>query len=100
MIRRKSQKGIKRGPYRKYRANFARHVADIFCDRMEELGLYPALITDNNKGKITAPTLRRVLNGAGGTNINTLAIVADLLDMEIIIRPRPKQKDTEDEDNG
>lgn len=88
MYQKKSTKGIKRAPYRKIDAGFDRYVAEVFGNRMNELGVTQTYLCEENRGKITQPTLSRVLRGRGGTNINTLAVVADILGMEIIIKAK------------
>lgn len=93
MYIRKSTKGIKRGPYNKQPTRFDKHVAEIFSDRINALGITQAKLLEDNKGKVSTPTLSRILNGNGGSNINTIAAVAEMLGMEIVIRPI--QNDTE-----
>ena len=96
MFKRVSTKGIMRGPYKKSNTGFERYVADVFCDRFAELGITQTKFLEDGGNKITHPTLCRVLNGHGGANINTIHTIADMLGLEIIIRP--KQQDNEDKD--
>lgn len=95
MYKKKSTKGIKRGPYKKQNSGFERYVAEVFCKRFYELNISQQQLLDDTGNKITAPTLSRILNGCGGTNINNVAAVAEMLGLEIIIRP--KQTETENE---
>lgn len=82
--------------YKRKKMRFNEYVAKVFCDRVFELGMSATDVARNSNSTITQATMSRILNGVGNTSINSLAIVADLLDMEIIIRP--KQKDDENKD--
>lgn len=96
MIKRKSTKGIKRRPYKKQYKGFEQYVADVFGEVFNEMNISQTQLIEKTGGKITQSTLSRVLNGHGGTNINNVAAVADMLGLEIIIRP--KQEEDEDTD--
>lgn len=80
--------------YKRKKMGLNEYIAKVFCDRIFELKTNAAEIVRNSKDSITPATVSRILNGIGSTSINSLAIVADLLDMEIIIQP--KKKDNED----
>lgn len=82
--------------YKRKKMGFNEYVAKTLCTRIFELDTSAAEVARKSNDAITPSTMSRILNGVGSTSINTLAIVADLLDMEIIIRP--KQKDNEDKD--
>lgn len=84
----------KTGPnrYKRKKMGFNEYVAKTLCDRIFELDTTAAEVARNSKNSITQATLSRVLNGVGNTSINSLAIVANLLDMEIIIRPKQTDK--------
>lgn len=93
MLRRRSTKGKKRGPYRRYNTKFERYVADVFCDRLDELDITQLQLIERTGNKISQPSLSRVLKGSSASNINTIATVADMLGLEIIIRPKQTEED-------
>lgn len=95
MYQRKSTKGVRRGPYRKAKVGLAQYAAEVFTERLRELGVTLCKFAEDNEGKISYPTLSRIVNGSGGTSANSLGVVADMLGLEIIIRP----KQTEENEN-
>lgn len=88
-------KGRGQGRWRKTR--FCEYVARVLCKRAYALEMTLADIARASKGNITQPTLSRVFNGVGSTSIDTLAIVADLLGLEIIIQPKQTKEENTDE---
>lgn len=95
MYKRRSTKGQKRGPYRRYKNNFDRVVAEVFGERLNELGITQMQLIEKTGNKVTQPTLSRLLNCRGATSINTMATVADMLGLEIIFRPKQKEENEE-----
>lgn len=96
MLIKRSTKGIKRGPYKKRNTGFEKYVADVFCERIYELDITQTQLLEDTGNKVSAPSLSRVLNGHGGTNINTIATIADMLGLEIIIRPKQEEDENND----
>lgn len=92
MYEKKSTKGIKRGPYKKHNKGFEKYAAEVFCNKMRELDITQTQLLANTGNKVSVPTLSRVLNGNGGSNINTISAVADMLGLEIIIRPKQTEE--------
>lgn len=93
MLKRRSTKGKKRGPYRRYNNRFERYVSDMFCERLEELNISQMDLIESTGNKISQPTLSRILRGSAAANINTIATVAEMLGLEIIIRPKQTEDD-------
>lgn len=87
MLKRRSTKGIRRRPYKKQVSGYEKYVAEVFCDRLNELDISQTQLLLDNGGRITAPTLSRVLKGHGGASINTVAAIAEMLGLRIIIKP-------------
>lgn len=77
----------------KFKNDFADYVAQTFNKRLKELGLSKFRFINENNEFSNRPTLTRILRGDGGSNITTVAHYAEMLGLEIIIRP----KQTEDE---
>lgn len=95
MYNKKSTKGVRRRPYKRQNSGFERYVADVFCERFNELNISQQQLLDDTGRRIATPTLSRILKGHGGANINNVATLADMLGLEIIIR---KKQDNEAED--
>lgn len=81
--------------YKRRKMGFNAYVGEVFTERIFELGLTQAQIAREHVDSISQPALSRLLNGIGSCSINTLAIVADILDLDIIIQP----KQTKDNEN-
>lgn len=96
MIKRKSTKGIKRKPYKKQNKGFEQYVAEVFCNRFNEMDVTQTKLIEDTGRKVTPATLSRVLKGNGGANINNVATIADMLGLEIIIRPKREEDECED----
>lgn len=80
----------------KFNNTFNEYVATVFKDRMKELGISGNRFVEENADFSTRPTLRRILSGKrGGSNINTIAHYADLLGLELIIRPKQNNDGTD-----
>lgn len=92
MIKRKSLKGTKRKPYKKQNKGFEQYVADVLCERFNELNVTQTQLIEESGNKVTQATFSRVLNGNGGANINNVAAIADMLGLEIIIRPKQTEE--------
>lgn len=88
MIKRKSLKGIKRRPYKKHNKGFEQYVSEVFCEAFNSLNISQTQLIEETGSKVTQSTFSRVLNGCGGANINNVAAIADMLGLEIIIRPK------------
>lgn len=71
-----------------FQNDFSRYVAETFNHRLKELGLSKNRFVNTHIEFTNRPTLMRILRGEGGANINTVAHYADLLGLEIIIRPK------------
>lgn len=80
----------------KFKNDFPDYVAKAFKKRLKEKGLSQYRFVNEHTECTNRPTLMNILRGANGTNISTLAHYADLLGLEIIIRP--KQTDNENKD--
>lgn len=93
MIKRKSTKGIKRRPYKKHCKGFEQYVADMLSERFNELNVTQSQLIEESGNKVTQATFSRILNGNGGANINNVAAIADMLGLEIIIRPKQTEED-------
>lgn len=96
MIKRKSTKGIKRRPYKKQNKGFEQYVSEVFCEAFNNMNVSQTQLIEETGNKITQTTFSRVLNGYGGTNINNVAVIADMLGLEIIIRPKQTEDECED----
>lgn len=96
MYNRKSTKGIKRGAYKKHNNGFEYYVAETFCKRFNELDITQKQLLEDGGNTVSHPTLTRILRGYGGASINTIAAVADMLGLEIIIKPKTKEDENID----
>lgn len=72
---------------RGFNNNFPEYVANVFKDRLQELGLSQYKFIGSAE-HTNQPTLTRMLKARGSTNIKTLAHYAEKLGLEIIIRPK------------
>lgn len=70
--------------------DFPKYVAEIFTERLKELGKSKYRFVRENP-IVNQPTLDRLLRGEGSTNIKTMAYYAEVLGLEVIIR---KKRDT------
>lgn len=74
--------------------DFPQYAAEIFRERLKELGMsryrFIREFPVSNQG-----TLERILNGMGGTNVQTMAHYCECIGLELIIQ---KKKDNESED--
>lgn len=84
--------------YKRRKIGFNVYVGEVLTERVFELGMTQAQIAREHVDSISQPALSRILNGIGNTSINTLAIVADILGMDIIIQPKQTKKEKTDED--
>ena len=73
---------------KKFKNDFAKYVAEAFTERLNELGLSKNRFINTFADITNRPTLTRILQGRGGSNIETIAHYADLLGLEIIIRKK------------
>lgn len=78
----------------KFKNHFPDYVAKVFNERIRELGMSKYFFLNKYADLANRPTLTRILRGNGGTNIATIAHYAELLGLEIVIRPKKKK------DNG
>lgn len=69
------------------KTDFSKYVGKAVSKRFAELGLSQYRFVQCFRG-VTHPTLRRILRGTPGSNINSVASVCDALGLEIIIRPK------------
>lgn len=76
--------------------DFPEYVAKVFKERLNELGISQYRFINEYAELTNRPTLTRILRGSGSSSIMTIAHYADLLGLEIIIRP--KRQDNEDKD--
>ena len=81
---------------RNFKNDFPKYVASVFKARLKELGLSQYRFVNERTEYANRPTLTRILRGDGSSSISTIAHYADMLGMEIIIRP--KEQDNEDKD--
>lgn len=81
---------------KKFQNDFPKYVAQVFKERLKELGLSQYRFINDNVEFANRPTLTRILRGDGGSNIATVAHYADMLGLEIIIRPKQKEDENKD----
>lgn len=73
---------------KKFENGFAKYIAEKFKERLKELGMTQYKFVNSQPDYTNHPTLRRILKGEGGSNIETIAHYADLLGLELIIRKK------------
>lgn len=76
---------------KRFKNDFSQYVAEKFKERLQELGLSQYKFIMSNPDYTNHPTLRRMLQGKGGTYAETVAHYADLLGLEIIIRKKEEK---------
>lgn len=64
------------------------YVGEQFRKRMEELDISIYRFTENLRDASSRPTFRRIMKGDGNTRLDSIAYYADLLGLEVIIRPK------------
>lgn len=69
---------------------FQKYIGKTFTDRLNELGLNKNKFATKNNLYKEHNTILRVFNGTGGCTMSTILKYAELLDLEIIIRPKEK----------
>lgn len=82
----------------KHDNDFPHYVAAVFKDRLKKLGISQYKFLNTYADLAGRPTLTRIMHAHGGTNIKTLAHYADLLGLEIVIRPKTEKTPAYNED--
>lgn len=82
----------------KLRKHFPDYVAKEFRKQFKRQGLSQYRFLKNNEGTVTRQTLTRILKGKEGINSSTLALYADLLGLDIIIKPQKQKEEDENQD--
>lgn len=81
---------------RRFQNDFPKYVAQAFKERLKEIGMSQYKFINEHTESANRPTLTRILRGDGGSNIATVAHYADMLGLEIIIRPKQKEDENKD----
>lgn len=76
----------------KIKNDFSKKAGKILRDRLKELGLTRYRLFLNNPTTVIPGTLDRALDGKN-MNLATLAHLCDLLDLEIVIKPKENGTD-------
>lgn len=78
---------------RNFKNDAPQKIAEIFKERLKELGISQYRFINDYAETVNRPTLTRVLRGYGSSSISTIAHYADLLGLEIKLVKKDESKD-------
>lgn len=81
---------------RKFENDFPKYVSRVFKERLKQKGMSQYRFINEHAEAANRGTLRNILRGSYATNITTLAHYADLLGLDIIIRPKEQDNEIDD----